>query len=104
MPLFLPSDPDKFPTEELKKVVKPSPPKPHPKDTWTQTKPGVWENGLGQKKSDGLTKVEIVPSQITISYSGLTKTRPIAPITIEKWNVWLEGFKGRYPDIVWHFH
>lgn len=51
MPLFLPSDPDKFPTEELKKVTKTLPTKPDPRETWTETSPGIFQNGLGQKKT-----------------------------------------------------
>lgn len=51
MPLFLPSDADPFPTGELKKIVPAPAPAPDPKETWTEVKPGIYQNGLGQKKT-----------------------------------------------------
>lgn len=49
--LFLPSDPDPFPTEPLKRIEPEQKPKLDPKDTWTEVKPGIFQNGLGQKKT-----------------------------------------------------
>jgi hypothetical protein len=64
MPLFLPSDADAFPTGELKKVEKAPESKPDPRETWVEIKPGIFQNGLGQKKTGDMSppKAALAPA------------------------------------------
>jgi len=107
MPLFLPSDPDLFPTGELKKVEKAPEPKLEPKDDWKEVKPGIFQNGLGQKRTgDMRTKIEESPSnftKITINIEGDTTTRDMTPYSKAHWDAWLTGWLNTYPGITWQF-
>jgi len=105
MPLFLPSDPDLFPTGELKKVEKAPEPKPEPKDTWKEIKPGIFQNGLGQKRTgDMRTKLEQYTKVTVAGYQEGPKTRDIAPYTQTFWETHLKSCLKRWPKLIWHFH
>ena len=67
MPLFLPSDADSIPTEPLKRVEKAPEAKPNPSETWVKVKPGIYQNGLGQKKTEDFKPAEeSLPPAVTV--------------------------------------
>lgn len=107
--LFLPSDPDAFPTGPLRKIEPEKPVPPSPKDTWKEVKPGIFQNGLGEMKTGDMRPGDMKPASYTTITIWNDKqypdgiTRPIAPYSQTYWVEWLKPYKKNDPSLRYSF-